>query len=534
MSSEFDIKEHIKELDKKSTISRLWKRDYTLWDDQDAEINNRLGWLTAAAQMKTKLEEIEAFSDEIKSENLKYFVLLGMGGSSRAAKVIHRTIGGNNEFPTMVPLESTVPSTIGKALKEIDLKSTLVIVASKSGNTMEPLLTYELFKSEIVKAIGNDEAMNRFVAITDEHSPLHELSVKENFRKVFLNPKDIGGRFSGITYFGLVPAALLGANIGAMIDSGENMRSLCTPENPTTENPGALLGATIGYLAKCGQDKLTLITSPSVFGYGLWVVQLIAESLGKSGKGVIPIAGEPLMKPDHYGDDRFFVYLRLDTDDNKQTDNGIAEIRSNGHPVTTINMSDINSFGAEIFRWEVAISIAASILKVNPFNQPDVQLSKTSTHKILSDLSTSKLIANIESDQVSKLNSYLKSCRPNDYFGLLAYLPHNTSIDQALRSMREKVVRKYKIATTLGHGPSYLHSTGQLHKGGPNSGIFLMLTAPHTDDISIPTKSYTFGQVTDADAIGDLQTLKKLKRRVVHIKLANDSSDAISCLTEHL
>lgn len=525
---------HIGELDAKSTITRLWNRDHTLWDDRDTEINQRLGWLTAASHMKTKLVDIEAFASEIKAENIKYFVLLGMGGSSRAAKVIHRTIGVDNEFPTMVPLESTVPSTIGKALKEIDLKSTLVIVASKSGNTMEPLLTYELFKSKIVKVLGNDKAMGRFVAITDKHSPLHELSVKENFRKVFLNPTDVGGRFSGITYFGLVPAALLGANIHAMIESGEHMRSLCAPEKPTTENPGVMLGATIGYLAKSGKDKLTLITSPSVFGYGLWVVQLIAESLGKSGKGVIPIAGEPLMKPEHYGDDRFFVYLRLDTDDNNQTDKEIAEIRNNEHPVKTINMSDINSFGAEMFRWEIAISIAASILEVNPFNQPDVQLSKTSTHKILSNLSTSKLIANIESDQISKLNSYLNSSQPNDYFGLLAYLPHNTSIDQALRSMREKVARKYKIATTLGHGPSYLHSTGQLHKGGPNSGVFLMLTAPHKDDISIPTKSYTFGQVTDADAIGDLQTLKKLKRRVVHIKLANDSSAAISGLTEQL
>ena len=534
MSFELDIKKHFNQLDKNSTISRLWERDYTLWDDQDASIKKRLGWLSAAEQMKTKLGEIEAFANEIKLENLKYFVLLGMGGSSRAAKVIHRTIGWNNSFPKMVPLESTVPSTIGKALNEIDLKSTLVIVASKSGNTMEPLLTYELFKSEIVKAIGHHEAMNRFVAITDEHSPLHQLSVKENFRKAFLNPKDVGGRFSGITYFGLVPAALLGANIRAMIDSGEHMRSLCAPEKPTAENPGAVLGATIGYLAKCGQDKLTLITSPSVFGYGLWVVQLIAESLGKSGKGVIPIAGEPLMKPEHYGDDRFFVYLRLDTDDNAQTDTGIAEIKSNGHPVTTINMSDTNSFGAEIFRWEIAISIAASVLEVNPFNQPDVQLSKTSTHEILSDLSTNKLIANIAPDPISKLNSYLNSCQPNDYFALLAYLPHNSTIDQALRSMREKVARKYKIATTLGHGPSYLHSTGQLHKGGPNSGIFLMLTAPHENDISIPTKSYTFGQVTDADAIGDLQTLKNLNRRVVHIKLANDSSDAISRLTEHL
>ena len=534
MPSKFDIQTHIDELDAKSTINRLWNRDHTLWADQDTEINQRLGWLNAASHMKTKLDDIEAFASEIKSENIKYFVLLGMGGSSRAAKVIHRTIGMNNKFPKMVPLESTVPSTIGKALKEIDLKSTLVIVASKSGNTMEPLLTYELFKSEIVQVLGHDKAMKRFVAITDEHSPLHILAVKENFRKAFLNPKDIGGRFSGITYFGLVPAALLGANIRAMIDSGEHMRSLCAPEKPYIENPGALLGATIGYLAKCGKDKLTLITSPSVFGYGLWVVQLIAESLGKSGKGVIPIAGEPLMKPEYYRDDRFFVYLRLDADDNNQTDGEIAEIKRYGHPVNTINMSDINSFGSELFRWEIAISIAASVLQVNPFNQPDVQLSKNSTNKILSKLSTSKLITNIKSDPISKLNRYLNSCQPNDYFGLLAYLPHNTSIDLALRSMREKIVRKYKIATTLGHGPSYLHSTGQLHKGGPNSGIFLMLTAPHTDDISIPNKSYTFGQVTDADAIGDLQTLNELKRRVVHIKLASDSSDSISSLTEQL
>lgn len=534
MSSEFNIEAHVAELDAESTISRLWKRDHTLWQATDDEINERLGWLTVTSYMKTKLDDIEDFVGEIKSENIKYFVLLGMGGSSRAAKVIHRTSGDNTGFPNMVPLESTVPSTIGKTLKEIDIKNTLVIVASKSGNTIEPLLTHELFKSEITSVLGYEKAMQRFVAITDEGSPLHQLAVKEKFRKVFLNPKDIGGRFSGITYFGLVPAALLGVNIHAMIETGEYMRSLCAPDKPANENPGAILGATIGYLAKFGKDKLTLITSPSVFGYGLWVVQLIAESLGKSGKGVIPIAGEPLMPPKYYGDDRLFVYLRSDTDENNETDKSIADIRSQGHPVTTINMSDINSFGAELFRWEVAISVAASILQVNPFNQPDVQLSKNSTSKILAELSSGKLITGVPSDSISKLNEYLKSSRPDDYFGLLAYLPHNRSINRALRGMREKVVSKYKIATTLGHGPSYLHSTGQLHKGGPNSGIFLMLTAPHENDISIPNKSYTFGQVTDADAMGDLQTLKELNRRVVHIKLPDDSASSISSLVEKI
>jgi glucose-6-phosphate isomerase/transaldolase/glucose-6-phosphate isomerase len=439
----------------------------------------------------------------------------------------------------MIPGESTVPATIGAALDRIDPAKTLVLISSKSGTTMEPLLMYRVFRQALEQALGPDKAGQNFAAITDPGTPLAELAAQERFGKVFLNDPEIGGRFSAITYFGLVPAALLGADIGALVNGGRRMRELCKPGLPPDTNPAAVLGATIGSMAMRGRDKLTLVTSPAMFGYGLWVVQLVAESLGKNGKGVVPVAGEPLVDPELYGRDRLFVYLRLDSDDNDETDDALEAVSALGHPVITLRMPNREALGGEFFRWEMAVAVAASVMGVNPFDQPDVQLSKDRTRAILGNLPF-KTVALADTEPESGKNrsaqlvALLDAAVGEDYLAVLAFLPHTDAIDDALRRLRGGVLRRYRLATTLGHGPGYLHSTGQLHKGGPDSGIFLLLTTGYSEDIPIPGHDYSLGDVTDADALGDLGALQDLGRRVIHIGLPDDPAQAIDALTASL
>ncbi len=544
MAGEVSVARTLSSLAAEGVIERIWRRDHTVWGSRPDGISDRLGWLDAADWMGPRLSEIRSFADTTIGQGIENFVLLGMGGSSRAAKVIHRTFGNALGHPEMVPGESTVPATIGAALSRIDASKTLVLISSKSGTTMEPLLNYRVFRNAIDQSLGRglgpDAAGRRFAAITDPGTPLAALAAETGFGKVFLNDPEVSGRFSAITYFGLVPAALLGADIDALVDGGRRMRQLCGPGLPPDTNPAAVLGATIGSMAMRGRDKLTLVTSPAMFGYGLWVVQLVAESLGKDGRGVVPVAGEPLVDAGLYRKDRLFIYLRLDGDDNDETDDALEAVSSLGHPVITLRMPNREALGGEFFRWELAVAVAAHVMGVNPFDQPDVQLSKTRTRDILTEISDGATVKSPREselpvgDGARALAGMLDAAGDGDYFGVLAFLPHTQGIDDALRRLRDAVLRRYQLATTLGHGPGYLHSTGQLHKGGPDSGIFLVLTAPHTRDIPIPGRTYSLGDVTDADALGDLGALSDLGRRVVHVAGTDDSADSIDALTSAL
>ena len=524
-------------LARERTLERIWSRDHTVWSADPGGVADRLGWLSADSSMGPGLAEVRRFAGDAVAEGIEHIVLLGMGGSSRAARAIARTLPARPGYPGMIAVESTLPAVVLPVMDRIDPERSLVILSSKSGTTIEPLMNYRVFRKEMDAALGAGPAGRRFAAITDPGTPLVDLARAEGFGRVFTGDPTIGGRFSALSHFGLVPAALVGQDVGSLVEEGSRMRRLCGPGVAPDANPAAGLGAAIGAMSAAGRDKLTLITSPGMFGFSLWVVQLVAESLGKDGRGVVPVAGEPPVDPDLYGDDRLFVYLRLDGDDNDPTDRALGQVGDRGHPVITLRMRSRQELGAEFFRWELAVAIAAAVIGVNPFDQPDVQLSKDRTWDILSgprgvlDLSAG---AHRTGDGARELSRLLGSSRDGDYLGILAFLPHAGGVEGALRELREKVVRRYRLATTLGHGPGYLHSTGQVHKGGPDSGIFLLLTAPHRQDTEVPGEPYTLGEVTDADSLGDIGALGQLGRRLVHVRLPDDSAGALQALAAEI
>ena len=366
------------------------------------------------------------------------------------------------------------------------------------------------------------------MAVTDAGTPLAKLAEGENFRRVFFNPPDIGGRYSVLSYFGLVPAALIGVDITALLDRADGMRKRCTAPVPVSENPGFWLGVFIGALALRGRDKLTLVTSPSISSFGLWVEQLIAESTGKDGKGIIPIVDEPLVDAAHYGDDRLFVCLRLEGDDNSTIDTALENIKSSGQPVVTIELRDRYDLGGEFFRWEFATAVAGAILSINPFDQPNVQAAKDATKRLLQEYTTSGYLPPAATTE--SLAGLLAEAGRGKYLATMAYIRQTPEVDKVLADFRRKVVERYGMATTLGYGPRFLHSTGQLHKGGPDTGLFLQVTASHDNDIPIPGKPYTFGVVADAQALGDLQALKASGRRVTRIHFNQIDTISVSKL----
>jgi glucose-6-phosphate isomerase/transaldolase/glucose-6-phosphate isomerase len=367
----------------------------------------------------------------------------------------------------------------------------------------------------VEREIGEDSAGANFIAVTDPGTPLEELGKREGFRRVFANQPDIGGRYSVLSYFGLVPAALTGIDVGELLKRADEMAQHRAVESSVAGNPGLHLGAIMGSLAKEGRDKLTLFMSPSIGSFGLWVEQLIAESTGKEGTGIVPIADEPVLSPEQYGDDRVFVFLRVDDDDNDELDSRIDDLRDTGHPVVVIRMHDIFDLGAEFFRWEFATVVAGAILGIQPFDQPDVQAAKDATNAVLEDFKMSGISPDVR--PTGTVDELLAQTRPGDYLAIMAYVEQTLESDEALAVLRQTVVERYKVATTFGYGPRFLHSTGQLHKGGPHSGLFLQITSKHADDIEIPGERFSFGNLADAQAAGDFQALRSLGRRVVRV-----------------
>ncbi|NQW23683.1 MAG: glucose-6-phosphate isomerase [SAR202 cluster bacterium] len=512
-----DIEAALAALEQDQIVSCIWSGDHTVWKPDPTEIVDRLGWLTVTDLMREQAPALDAFAKEVRDAGFRHLVLLGMGGSSLGPEVFRQTFGSTPGFPELIVLDSTVPAWVRSVAEAVNPTQTLFLVSSKSGSTTEPNMFYAFFRDLVEKAVGRESAGQHFIAVTDPGTSLAQMAEEQGFRRVFLNPTDLGGRYSVLSYFGLVPAAVIGLDVLKLLDRADAMRDSAAPNVPVHENPGAWLGAVTGTFAQIGRDKLTLVTSPAISSFGLWVEQLIAESTGKEGLGIIPVAGEPLGPPDNYGDDRLFVYLRLAGDDNDETDDGMKAIESSGQPVVRLDLRDSYDVGAEFFRWEMATAVAGSILGINPFDQPNVQAAKDMTESVLGQFERSGKLPAME--EPAGLGTLLDMAGGGDYLAIMVYVAQTLELDRALDTLRRKVMEKYGIGTTMGYGPRFLHSTGQLHKGGPGSGLFLQLTTEHAQDLAIPGTPFTFGVLADAQAVGDLQALRASGRRAVRVDL---------------
>ena len=522
----------LQDLESRNVVARLWQRDHTLWKPDPTEITNRLGWLTVADEMEGNLSALEALYHEVQGAGYRDVVLLGMGGSSLGAEVLRSSLTAREGAPRLTMLDSTIPSVVQAVEQSIDLQSTLFLVSSKSGGTVETLSLYRYFHARVEEVAGADEAGSHFVAITDDGTSLHRMAQETGFRRAFLNPPDVGGRYSVLSYFGLVPSALAGLDVSAAVDRARTMAQRCGPDAPLRDNPGALLGAALGAHVLAGRDKATIVASPAIRTFGLWAEQLLGESTGKEGTGIVPIADEPLAAPDAYADDRFFVYLRLDGDDNASTDAALAAIEAAGHPVERLDLGDPKDLAAEFFRWEFATAVAGSLLGINPFDQPNVLQAKEATAQVLRDYEATVTLPTIASSQ--SLPDLLAQAETGDYLAVMAYVPQDGPTDRAIDDLRRTVLERHRISTMTCYGPRYLHSTGQLHKRGPNSGLYLQIVAPHPVDLPVPGQPYTFSVLAEAQALGDFQVLQAIGRRAIRIELTGDPATGIRALTASL
>jgi len=475
--------------------------------------------------MSEQTPTIQSFVQEVVDAGFRHVLLLGMGGSSLGPEVIRQTFGSTAGYPELKVLDSTVPAWVQSVKESIEPACALFLVSSKSGTTTEPLALFHYFRGLVESSVGEGKAGQSFIAITDPGTPLAKLAKDEGFRRIFSNPSDIGGRYSVLSYFGLVPAALSGIDITKLLERSDCMREACASCVPVHDNPGAWLGTYMGTLAARGRNKLTLITSPAISSFGLWVEQLIAESTGKDGTGIIPVAGEPLMEATQYGDDRLFVYLRLQGDDNSKVDKTVEGVRSSGQPILVLEMRDKYDLGAEFYRWDFATAIAGAILNIHPFNQPNVQQAKDATECLLQEYATSGSLPGIQTE--GSLAELLSKAERPWYLSIMAYIHETSGTNKALAELRRKVIKRYGIATTLGYGPRFLHSTGQLHKGGPDKGLFLQITTRHERDIPIPGMPYTFGVIAAAQALGDFQALKSMGRNITQIQLGRGDEEEL-------
>jgi len=526
------VESALAEIQKSQVISRIWDGDHTVWKPEPTEISNRLGWLTVTDTMAGQSDDLESLGRDVREAGTRHVVVLGMGGSSLGPEVLRQSFGSAPGYPELIVVDSTVPDWVGSVADTIDPAHTVFIVSSKSGSTTEPNMFYAYFRNLVEKAVGPDRAGQHFVAVTDPGTTLEKMAKDQGFRRVFANPADIGGRYSVLSYFGLVPAALVGLDLVKLIDRADGIRSSCAPDVLVHENPGAWLGAVMGGLALQGRDKLTLVSSPSINSFGLWAEQLLAESTGKEGKGIVPIANEPLISPEHYGNDRLFIYLRLEGDDNEGTDAALTDLEDAGHPVVRLDLRDNYDLGAEFFRWEMGTAIAGAILSINPFDQPNVQAAKDMTESVLGAYQSSGKLPAM-ADQ-SPLTELLARRTDNAYLAIMAYVNQSPEFEKAIERLRSKVMEKHRIATTFGYGPRFLHSTGQLHKGGPDSGLFLQLTYDRKQDLEIPAQNITFGTLSDAQSIGDLQALRAAQRPAARVHLGADPARGVQALIQNI
>ena len=550
------VKDTLEDWRRSGNVRRLWRRDATLWTGADEA--KWLGWLDIAAEELEDIDRLQEFASDVRKAKFTHAVLLGMGGSSLGAEVFARTFGTQTGYPKLLVLDSTDPAQIKSIEDAIDLPHTLFIVSSKSGTTLEPNILKDYFFARVEAALGKGKAGSHFIAITDPGSKLADLAGMEHFRKVCAGKPDIGGRYSVLSDFGLVPAATMGVDVGALLTSTLKMVRSCGADVPPAANPGVALGVILGVMATKGRDKLTIIASPGISDMGAWLEQLIAESTGKQGKGIIPVDGEPLASPEFYGRDRLFAYLRLDEDSNATLDEGISKLEQAGHPVVRIAVPNRTQIGQEFFRWEIATAVAGAILRINPFDQPDVEASKIKTRelmevyeargslppetplfeedgiKLFADENNGKILkqAGDGTALVSSLKAHLARAHDGDYCALLAYVAQNESNREALQDIRTVIRDRKRIATCVGFGPRFLHSTGQAYKGGPNTGVFLQITAEHGLDIPVPGRKYSFGAVIDATARGDFEVLNERGRRAIRVHLGTDVAGGLARLKQ--
>ena len=502
--------------------TRLWAEDAGLWSaapDVQAAIANRLGWLHAHEAMRAHLADLERLAATVRADGVTDVVLFGMGGSSLAPEVFQSALGAAPGYPTLTVLDTTDPGAIRATRARLTLARTLFVVSSKSGTTTETSTLYRFFRAEVEKETSS--AGDHFIAITDAGTPLERLATETRFRRTFLNDPRIGGRFSALSFFGLVPAALIGVDLKRLLDRAAAMAERCGKGAAPAANPGLLLGATLGAWAQAGRDKVTLLVSPGARALGAWLEQLLTESTGKAGKGLVVINEEPAGSPDVYGADRVFVAIGLGHDDALEAT--ATALEAAGHPVVRLTLDDVYDLGGEFFRWEVGTATAGAILGLNPFDEPNVAQAKEATNTALARFIDTGRLPEWPAASVDDLARMLAAARPGDYVALLAYLTPRPPTTAGLMELRTLLRDRTHLATTLGYGPRYLHSTGQLHKGGPPTPILVIFTTTH-DELPIPGERYGFATLEMAQALGDLATLHAAHRRVLWIPL-DDAPD---------
>ena len=550
------VKASLQDWKKNNKVQRLWARDASLWTGEDE--SQWLGWLGITDDQVAHIDHLKKVAEVAKTGGFTHVLLLGMGGSSLCPEVMARTFGRIPGFPELHVLDSTDPAQVLTFEKKVNLAKTLFIVSSKSGGTLEPNIFKQYFFERAKQVVGEKEVGNRFIAITDPGSKMQQVAEADRFRHIFYGWPSIGGRYSALSDFGMVPSAVMGVDVPKFLDRTEEMVHACAASVPADQNPGVVLGTILGVAAaKFGRDKLTIIASPGIDDLGAWLEQLIAESTGKVGKGIIPVNRELLGRPDVYGNDRVFAYIRLEAGPDKKQDEGVSALEKAGHPVVRIAVDETFDIGEEFFRWELATAVAGSILGINAFNQPDVETSKVATRKLTSEYEqtgslpketplhsegnlalftdeknaiTLRAAVGNRPTFVGLVKAHLDRLHAGDYFAILGYIEMNGVHEHALQTLRHAVHDKKRVATCLGFGPRFLHSTGQAYKGGPNSGVFLQITCEDATDLPVPGQRYTFGVVKAAQARGDFQVLVERDRRALRVHLGKDVAAGLAKL----
>jgi transaldolase/glucose-6-phosphate isomerase len=551
------VKKNLNDWRASGKVRRLWQKDASLWSNDDEA--KWLGWLTVADEQIASAAMLKQFAAEVKVGGFSDILLLGMGGSSLCPEVLSLTYPQTPGFPRLHILDSTDPAQIRAVEKKVNLATTLVIVSSKSGSTLEPNIYKQYFFERVQQIVGADKAGSHFVAITDPGSKMQQVAERDGFRHIFYGLPSIGGRYSALSNFGMIPAAAMGLDTDKFLARTKQMVDACAASAPVEQNPGVMLGLILGSAAKMGRDKITLITSPGIGDLGAWLEQLVAESTGKLGKGIIPVDREALGAPELYGSDRIFAYVRLDSAPDPTQDAFVAALEKSGQPVIRIAFADTYNLGQEFFRWEIATAVAGSIIGINAFNQPDVEASKIETKKLTSeyeakgslpaekplleeagfklftdDKNAADLVktAGAARSLAAYLRAHLSRIKTGDYFAVLAYIEMNAEHEALLQSLRMNLRDQKRVATCLGFGPRFLHSTGQAYKGGPNSGVFLQITCDDAADLQVPQQKYTFGTVKAAQARGDFAVLAERSRRALRVHLGSDVKSGLRKLAE--
>ena len=537
-------------------IDCFWKKDPSLWTSDGEE--KWMGWIDIVERQQKDLSALAELGGDVRSADFKSVLLLGMGGSSLCPEVLAKTFGPQLDFPELYIVDSTDPAQVMAACDEVNLSEALVIVASKSGSTLEPNILKQFFFDEVRRVVGPENVGSHFVAITDPGSKMEQVAKDDGFRYIFYGDPQIGGRYSALSNFGLVAATVAGLHVGKLLD--EAAKGVASAKEPIQNNPGVQLGLLLGTAANAGRDKITIFTSPEIYDLGAWLEQLIAESTGKQGKGITPVDREAIGPPEVYGNDRVFAYVRLksaaDVSAQSDLDAKVAALEAAGHPVVTIEIEDLYEIFGQFFTWEIATAVAGSVMGINPFNQPDVEAAKIETRTLTTEYEktgelperqpvlseagielyateayAAKLRSAAPTDSLTGfLRAHLDELRAGDYFAALAFLPMFPEHEAAIQVLRHRVRDRKHVATCLGFGPRFLHSTGQDYKGGPNTGVFLQITAKQAEDEDIPGQKYSFGVVIDAQAAGDLAVLEARGRRALRVHLGADVSAGLNAL----